>query len=246
MAFDLFLALIPMLGVAGWGTSLLLQNESEKRSDAFSALAPAELHEFLEQHFEALAASRIAPFAALIGWWISSSAFNTMMGVFEEAFDCVPRRWWRRRLVGLVFSLIGMMGLALAGTLGVLLTMAPSLVGFFIELLARSGLFTVALVAGAYLAMTSFLALLFRYSIRRPGWQRRVWPGAFLASTVGTAASVALGYYAGNIARYALFYGGLAVIVIVLIWLWLWSSAIVIGAELNIALEDIRQERQST
>ena len=52
-----------------------------------------------------------------------------------------------------------------------------------------------------------------------------------------------LGFYAANIARYALFYGGLAAIIIVLLWLWLWSTAIVIGAELNVALEDVALSR---
>ena len=90
----------------------------------------------------------------------------------------------------------------------------------------------------------AFLALLYRYSLRRPGRLRRVWPGASVATLLAAAASVGLGFYATNIARYALFYGGLAAIVILLLWLWLWSTAILFGAELNIALEDVKHARK--
>ncbi len=246
MAFDLFLALVPMLGVAGWGASWLLKTSGASSRTAFSTLAPADLQGFLGEHFDALSASRLAPLAVLSGWWLSSSAFNTMMGVFEEAFECVPRSFVRRRLVSLWFALLGMAGLAVAGTLGVILAMAPSLVSALVKLLDESGLFKAALLVAAYLALTSFLALLFRYSIRRPDKKRRVWPGAVVASTIGLAASLALGFYATNIARFALFYGGLAVIVVLLLWLWLWSTAILIGAEINVALEDVRHDRLTT
>ena len=162
-----------------------------------------------------------------------------MIGVFEEAFQCEPRNWLRRRWISLLFALAGMVGLGLAGAFGVVVAMAPSMVAAFVTLLNESGLFRSAILLGAYLSMSAFLALLFRYSIRRPWRRRRVWPGAFVASTIGSGASVALAFYVTNNARYHLFYGGLTIIVVVLLWLWLWSTAILIGAEINVALEDV-------
>jgi len=238
MAFDLFIALIPMLGIAGWTTSLALHSpEQPLKQSALSSLAPAQLDEFLGRHFEALAASHLAPLAALAGWWVSSSAFNTMIGVFEETFDCTKRSWVRQRILSLGLALFGMVCLSLVGVFGVLMALAPSRLAGYIQLLDESGLLRVGFIAGAYLSVTAFLALLYRVSMVRMK-QRRVWPGAFTACTMGTAASIGLGFYATNIANYAVFYGGLAVIVVVLLWLWLWSTAILVGAEINVTLED--------
>lgn len=247
IAFDLFLALIPMLGVAGWGATMLLHTKSGALSTTvFSTIAPSNLNSFLGQHFDALAAAPLAPIAVLAGWWLSSSAFDTMISVFEETYDCAPRNWLEQRLLSLALALFGMVLLGLAGALSVIPAMAPSLVETMVELLAHIGLLHAALILGAYLSLTAFLALIFLTTIHRPKKPRRIWPGAFVASTIGAISTLALGYYATNIARYALFYGGLAIIVIVLLWLWLWSTAILIGAEVNVALEDLKSERPLT
>lgn len=240
MAFDLFLAMVPMLGLAGWAAGLVLRgNASLPDRSFFSTIAPGDLNEFLGHHFAALSASHLAPVAALAGWWLSSSAFHTMMGVFAESFDAEPMSFVRARLLSLAIAAIGMFLLGLLGGVGVLLAMAPDVVLELVNLLRTSGLLKAAFVLAAYLVMTSFLALIYRLSIRRPGRRRHVWTGAFVASLLGTLASTILVFYAANIARFALFYGGLAAIVVVLLWLWLWSSAILIGAELNVALEDV-------
>jgi membrane protein len=158
---------------------------------------------------------------------------------------CEPRSWLRRRAVSLLLALVGMGFFGLTGTLGLTTALAPKLVGRTIDILRESGLVRATLAAGACVFMTVFLALVFRIAIRRPGKKRRVWPGAWVSSSMGSAASLLLGYYATHIASYAFFYGGLAAIVVVLLWLWLWSAAILIGAEINLALEDVAQKRLS-
>jgi|GEM_PF-692260 len=251
MAFDLFLALVPMLGLGGWAATLFVRRASgEETADVLTNLTPEQLDGFIGEHFQALAAAHLAPIAALAGWWLSSSAFNTMIGVFEETFECTPRSWIKTRGMSLGFALLGMILLGLGGWLGVALTVSRGdTLGEISDALRRFGLGQVFIVAVALGVTTSFIALLYRYSIKRPGKKRRVWMGAVVATFLGAAASMGLGYYAANIARYALFYGGLAAIVVLLLWLWLWSTAILIGAEINIALEDValarKQERES-
>ncbi|HXS16670.1 MAG TPA: YihY/virulence factor BrkB family protein [Polyangiaceae bacterium] len=238
MAFDLFIALIPMLGIAGWATSLALHSpEGQLKQSALSSLAPSQLDEFLGRHFDALYASHLAPLGALAGWWVSSSAFNTMIGVFEETFDCHKRSWVKQRILSLGLALFGMTCLSLVGVFGVLMALAPGRVAEYIQKLDDSGLMRAGIAGAAYLSVTAFLALLYRVSMVRAR-KRRIWPGAFTACTMGATASVGLGYYATNLANYAVFYGGLAVIVVVLLWLWLWSTAILVGAEVNVTLED--------
>lgn len=244
MAFDLFLALVPMLGLGGWAAALFVGN-GEATSLPIKEFTPLELQEFVGHHFQALSAAHLAPLAALAGLWLSSSAFYTMLGVFEESFECWPRVWYQRRLISLGFALLGMLLLGIAGGLGVLFATLNPGEGSWFDAFKSSGGLKALVFALGYGSAGSFIALLYRYSLRRPGRKRHVWLGAVVATTLGTAASVGLAYYAANIARYALFYGGLAAIVVVLLWLLLWSSAILIGAELNIAVEDVVVARTS-
>ena len=79
-------------------------------------------------------------------------------------------------------------------------------------------------------------------AVLRPGVQRRVWPGAFLTMGIGGSASYLFVVYAKELARFALFYGGLAAVAIALFWLWIWCAALLVGAELNAQLEG-REDR---
>jgi membrane protein len=241
MAFDLFLALVPMLGLGGWAAAVLVGPESNRALRAlFLDVTPAQLANFVGRHFEALSAAHLAPLAALAGWWLSSSAFDTMIGVFEETFDCVPRNWLHSRLISLGFALLGMVLLGVGSGLYVWLTVVVGGWENWTSALRKVGVLPWILLIVGMGVIASFLALIYRYSLRRPHRRRHVWVGAFTATGIGVLATAALGYYASNIARYALFYGGLAAIVVVLLWLWLWSTAILIGAEINIAVEDVK------
>jgi len=82
------------------------------------------------------------------------------------------------------------------------------------------------------------LALFFYVASPRPGVPRRVFPGAVLAVISGSAVSAAFAYYAGHLARFALFYGSLAAVAVTLAWLWFVCFSVLIGAELNQLLEN--------
>ena len=94
------------------------------------------------------------------------------------------------------------------------------------------------------LGIAGYLALIYRFAVVRHV-KRRYIPGAIVATIIGLLGSFLFAYYVTNMGRYALFYGSLAVIVLVLLWLWLWCSAILIGAEINAALEDATDPRAS-
>jgi membrane protein len=246
MAFDFFLALVPMLGLAGFTASALVRSQSEQISASgfLTHFTPQQVDQFIGEHFAVTQEAHLAPLAGLAGWWLVSSAFDTMIGVFQETFDCEERSWLPKRAISLAFALLGMIVLGVGGGLGVLATVTPpEIIQPVLTSLEYLGLVKVAALLVSFLIVTTYLAVLYRYSIRRPKTKRRVWPGAVSASVLGALATLGLGFYVSNIARYAIFYGGLAAIVVVLLWLWLWSTAILIGAEVNIALEDVQKSR---
>ena len=66
-----------------------------------------------------------------------------------------------------------------------------------------------------------------------------MWPGALLSVMSSSAASLGFAYYAGHLARFALFYGTLSAVAITLGWLWIMCLTLLLGAELNLQLEDL-------
>jgi len=99
-------------------------------------------------------------------------------------------------------------------------------------------------IAAGLLLVTgfAFLAGFYRFAVEHPpGIRRRVLPGTCVALASWLIVSWAFGEYAGSIADYALYYGGLAAVAILLLWLYLTSLSLVVGAEVNAQLEGLRK-----
>lgn len=241
MAFNLFLAAIPMLALAGWLAAHLL-GQSPDALDVMSLymnLTPLELHEIVQKNFKRFSGGAVAPLAVLGSLWLASSAFYMLMGVFERAVRARRRAWWKKRLIALGCVLGANFIFAGSTVLAVALAGGPARALRFLrtgEQLINPAE-RVLTVAVALVAATAALALFFRVAVHRPGLNRRVWPGAVATVGIGGIASSAFGVYARSIQSFAVFYGSLAAVAIALAWLWIWCAALLLGAELNAQLE---------
>lgn len=244
MAFDLFLAAIPMLALAGWLFAVMSQG-SEAVLTSISLLVdltPEEVRVLVWQQLGQFSVSAVAPLALLGALWLASSAFNTLMAVLEVTVAAERRAWWQRRLIALACVVLSIVLFTLSGTLAVALSGGPATVA---RLIARGELpfldrashfFLIALVM---LTATGLLSGFFRIAVIRPGVRRRVWPGALLTVIASSSASLGFAYYASHLARFALFYGALSAVAITLGWLWIMCLTLLLGAELNLQLEDL-------
>jgi membrane protein len=244
MAFDLFLAAIPMLALAGWLFATLSQGSDAVLTSAslLVDLTPEEVRTLIWRQLGQFSASAMAPVALLGALWLASSAFNTLMAVLEVTVQAKRRVWWRRRLIALACVISSILLFMVSGTLAVTLAGGPS---SLVRLLAR-GEFAVLdrashfLLLGLWLLIaTGLLAGFFRIAVIRPGVRRRTWPGALLSVLAGGTASLGFAYYASHLARFALFYGTLSAVAITLGWLWIMCLTLLLGAELNLQLEDL-------
>lgn len=244
MAFDLFLAAIPMLALAGWLFALLSRGSDAvlKSASLLVDLTPQEVRQVIWEQLGQYSVTTVAPFALLGALWLASSAFNTLMAVLEVTVAAERRKWWKRRLIALACVLASILLFMLSGTLAVTLAGGPAQVFGLLangELPFLNHASHFLLLALVLLSSSALLSAFFRIAVIRPGVRRRVWPGALL--TVGTsgAASVGFAYYAAHLARFALFYGTLSAVAIVLGWLWIMCLMLLLGAELNLQLEDL-------
>jgi membrane protein len=244
MAFDLFLAAIPMLALAGWLFAAVSRGSDAVLLSVSSLvdLTPQEVRTLVWSQLGQFSVSAAAPLALLGALWLASSAFNTLMAVLEVTVLAQRRPWWKRRLIALGCVVSSILLFTVSGSLAVSLAGGPSTV---VRLLARGDFAFLDhashfLLLGLVLAIaTALLSGFFRIAVIRPGICRRVWPGAILTIGASGGVSVAFAYYASHLAEFALFYGTLSAVAITLGWLWLMCLTLLLGAELNLQLEDL-------
>jgi membrane protein len=246
VAFDFFLALLPMLALGAWALAVVLRTDPAalEAGRMLLELTPREARDLVDTHVRSFSQASVAPLAALSCWWLASSAFHTLIHTFQENFHCQRRSFVAMRALGLGLALVGIAVFPIGAALGLLLQAGAhsSLtqwiaiwVGPLVSSNALRGLFTLTFVA----ISSAFFALLYRVSLRRPFVKRRIYvPGGLVASLIGTVASALFGYYVTHLASFSLLYGSLVAVVVLLLWVLLWSHALIIGAVLNVTLED--------
>ena len=244
MAFDLFLAAIPMLALSGWlfGKLLLGNHDSVLQTTALLLnLTPNEVQAMTWQQLDRFALGTVAPFALLGALWTASGAFHTSMSVLEASAGTVRRPWWRKRLVALVSVLVSIVLFGSSALFAVWVSVGPSRLFVAIsggDVQLNPGVTHYLLLLSLALLGVGLLALFFYVASPRPSVRRRIFPGALVAVVAGSGVSGAFAFYAGHLARFALFYGSLAAVAVTLAWLWFVCFSVLVGAELNQLLEN--------
>jgi membrane protein len=171
-----------------------------------------------------------------LAFWSAATGTKAIFAALNLAYDVREQRGFLRfQLTALGMTLCAVLVAVLAIALVVFLPVAIGLIGLDAY---RLGLIN----AGGMLVMIGFVVsslwLLYRFGPSRqdaPG--HRVGPGALVATLVWLAASAALSFYIGHIARFDVTYGPLGAVVGVMMWFYVTAYAVLLGAELNAVLE---------
>lgn len=237
MAFDLFLALVPVLALVGWALGALGRaGQLVPLEEAIAHAAPGPAAAVAKEQLHRLgrAGEGLAPLAVLGFVWVATGGAHTALATLRVVAGVRRWGWIHTRLVALAFVLVGLAIVGGSSTLMVMIERAARA-----NLLGRGGAnFGHACNAVAtFLASALGVAVFYRLAQDRDLHRRRVWPGAVLAVAIFAAASLGFSLYAATLGRYAAFYGGLAAVAMLLVWLWLSSFALLVGAEINAMLD---------
>jgi membrane protein len=182
----------------------------------------------------------LASFAFLTTVWTASRAVRVVLSALAIAYDRRGiRKGWHDRVLGF--------GITLGGLLAGLVLMPLLLAGpnFGEQLVVWIGsdpvgiadLWRVTYWPAMIVAVTFVIAALYHLGV--PGhtpWRRDL-PGAVLAMTVWLVGSAGLRLYGTWILDGDSVYGPLAGPVVALLWLWVTGFAVLVGAELNAAID---------
>ncbi|MDX9916506.1 MAG: YihY/virulence factor BrkB family protein [Gudongella sp.] len=184
--------------------------------------------------------------AALAGLWTASSGVMAIIKAINLAYDYAENRnFLKLRGLSVLFTLalLVMISLVLIS-----LVLGPLLGKMLFDNLGYAETFSKLWGYLRYIIPIAFMVLIFALmykfspnigkSLKIP--LKFVLPGAIFTTFFWIVLSLLFSFYVTNFGKYALTYGSLGGVIVLLIWLYYSSIVLVVGGEINAALEDMR------
>jgi len=174
--------------------------------------------------------------SAAVTYWSASTGTKSLLSALNLAYGEVEQRGFLAfQFAGLGMTLAAIVAAVLE--LGVLLGL-PTAIGFLGLSAYQGGLVRAGGLGGVSLFVLAALMLLYRFGpSRAPGARHVVAPGAFAATVSWFIASVLFSIYVTRVGRLDVTYGPIAAVVGVMLWFYVSAYVVLLGAELNAALE---------
>ena len=214
----------------------------ERQFDVFSTVLPPQAYTILLDQIKRIAGTS----GQALGWsfvagllvalWSANHATQAMFSALNIAYGQPERR-------GFVHFYLAAVGYTFIGIVGVaaMLFAIVSVPILFDDTGHPQAFQTVVtyLRWPVFFLLTLFLlALIYRFGPSRedPEW-RWITPGSVFATLVWLLASLGFSYYVSNFADYDRMYGSLGAVIILLFWLYMSFYIVLLGAEVNAAIE---------
>jgi len=247
LAYLALLALFPFFILAAALAQLLGQSESGRLTVAtVLAQLPPDVAEVLRMPIEEVLTARTGPLlwiGAIVGLWTVGSFIETIRDILRRAYGikyCAP--FWEYRLASAAVIVGAVIVLMFAFAASVVLSSVEHAVVAWLPFAddVASALLLSRLVPAVALYVTIYFIFLvltpLRY--RRQGcWK---WPGALLITAWWLATAELLPKTIGLLGGYNLTYGSLAGVMIALLFFFMVGLGVVMGAELNAALAEVK------
>jgi membrane protein len=247
MAFYAVMALFPMVVFVVAIAMLVLPTSviHQAVEMAGEALPPA-VHDPLVARIDAFVKTSHGTFAivgAALALWGAKGGISSLMGVLNTMFHKKETRSWiRRQLTALAVTA----GVGVLGVLALGLLLVGPMAGHWV--MDRFGLgaqfdlgWSIGRWIGAGLLLMLVWAIIYKFLPNTDAPFRIFTPGAFIGVLVWLAMSYGFGVYLGHFNSYEATYGTLGGAIIFLTWLWLSNIALLLGAEINDVLADLRK-----
>lgn len=213
---------------------------------AGSALPPAVTSLLRDQvtRMEEAAGAGFAIGSAALALWGASRGAASLMTALNDMFDKRESRGWvKRQLIAIGTTLVVATLLVVAMAL---LAAGPSVGHALADRFGLGGAFDTVWTAGRWL-IAGFLvmlvwALLYKWLPDVDAPLRIFTPGAIAGVLLWIGVTKLFGIYLDHFDSYEKTYGAVASVIIFMTWLWLSNLTLLIGAEINDVLADLRKD----
>jgi membrane protein len=243
VAFFALLSVVPLLVavLAIWGIFASPADATRLIRDLASGLPNSAQHLVTEQVRSIASRSNgglglTAALSLVLALWSASSGTKHLIEAVNTAYDEQEDRG---------FVNVRALALALTGGAIAFLLVAIGLIAVVPSALDDAGVpdalrvtVEIAIWPVLGLLMILSLAVLYRVAPDRadPKWRWVSW-GAVVATLLWLVGSAAFALYASNLGSYDKTYGSLGGVIVLMLWLYITALVVVLGAELNAALE---------
>jgi len=170
--------------------------------------------------------------------WTASIGFSGVVKGINRAYNIRENRpYWKLQIINIIYTI--MLALCIVFTMAILIygsmenKVLVNHTGYDVFFISLWRVTKYAIV-GAFLIL--IFASIYRFAPCIRLSFKEVLPGTIFTVTVGLTASIIFSHYANNYARYSKFYGSITAVIVLMIWLFVCSNIILIGGEINSAL----------
>ncbi|WP_027240295.1 YihY/virulence factor BrkB family protein [Pseudophaeobacter arcticus] len=253
IAMSMMLALFPFVlftvALAGTVASVFSQSvELERLVDLVFGAWPEPVSTPILAELDAVLASSntgLITVGGIFALYFASNGVNAVRLAMVQAYhDEDHRPYWLSRLLCLGLVVLGGVGILIAALFEVVLPLYLHYLAEFFPDVDLSGYLTPGLHA-LVVALLPFGAV-FCCHLLLPGKIHRlshILPGTVLTVALWWGAGIGFAFYVGSIAQYSATYAGLAGAMAAMIFLYVNAAILILGAEFNSALIDLRSKR---
>lgn len=248
LAYYAVIALFPMVVfVASLALLVIDPGTVHQGVQMATEATPPAVRELIEARVMALMHANHAGFAAgglALALWGASRGAVALGTALDEVYDKHETRSWLRRqltaiIVTVVVALIAVIALGL-------LVVGPTIGHWIADRFGLGGAFDtvwgIARWIGAGVLVMLVWAIAYRFLPDTDAPFHVFTPGAFIGVVAWLGASALFALYLDHFGSYETTYGALGTAIIFLLWLWISNLALLLGAEIDGVLADVRNE----
>ena len=174
-------------------------------------------------------------FTLLFALWSTSSATSGVMETLNAISDTKEERsWWKAKLIAILLAIST--GLLLTSAL-IAVLFGPELLLHLLPNVAGAKVWKVAQWPAAGVLLVLALLCLYRFAPSAKQLWTRIIPGSVIGAMIWIIASLIFRFYVRHFSDFGLLYGSLGTLIILILWFYLSGIAILIGGEINAALQ---------
>lgn len=247
IAFNFLMALFP--GIIFLFTIIpyiTIEGFQENLFSLIEVMLPADMFNLLNKTIEDILIQphgNLLSLGFFLAFYYATNGISALIAAFNATSHQIETRsWWSQKVISLMLLLIIFM-IVTAGIIVIILTgyiNNTDIIRQYIDsdivlysTQAISWIVTIALLFFGY-------AFLFYYAPDKRSRFKFISAGGTVATILTVAISIGFSFYINNFAQYNTIYGSIGTVIVSLMWLYLNSLAILIGYELNISLNEVK------
>lgn len=247
IAFNLLMALLPAtIFLFTLIPFIPIPNFQQELVRLFESILPVNVFNLMESTIVDIVTIKsgsllfVMFFATIV---FSTNGIHAVIHAFATtSHNFKSRSWVNQRKVSVILLLVGLIMIAIAGTL---IIFGKEAINTLVELgiLEKSLVISIfILLKWIVVILLLFLAISFLYYLapaKRHDF-RFITAGSTLATILFIITSLGFSAYVNNFGPYNKIYGWIGTLMVILLWLYLNSIALLIGFELNVSIKDAR------